>query len=173
MAFDAGLARQFNIGQDADADQRKIGGDFLAVIEKGRGDSVIIAFERRQSRTRANIDALGFVHGFVKLTNDRAGDARKDAFGHFKDGDLKSHLSRNSRRFKANITGADNYDLPAPDHLRPDALYVSQRAQIMNPLQVTAGDRTFSGARAGRNDELVVFGGAAVFEAHAPRLPID
>ena len=109
-------------------------------------------------------DALAGVFGGVEFAQDRAGDARKDARRHFENGHLKTHVTGDSSRFKADIAGANDDDAASSDHLGLRRSTSASERRSCTPPRSAPAQRQRPRARSGRQDQGVIGQVTAVAE---------
>ena len=108
LAFEAGLLRQFRVGQDADADQYQVGWKLAAVARVHGSDFALLAEQSADAGAQLDLDAVSDVQVAKEVRHHGRHRARHQARGSFQHDDCFAEFARHRREFEADEAAADH-----------------------------------------------------------------
>ena len=172
VAGDAGVGRELDVRQDADADDHDVR-RVQPVVGAANRAHVVHALERGDLPAQQHLDAMGAVFRRVERAHFRRHDAAHHALRDFEHGDGHPEPGEARRALEADVAGPDDHRAAAGAEVAADRLDVRQRAQRVDAIEVGARDVDPPGAGPGGQQQLAVVKAAAVVELHGARRRVE
>src|SRR5579864_672721 len=171
IAAQSRVARQFDVRDDADADQRDAGRVRFAAGADRR--ELALAFEGLDAGVEQNFHAGGAMDLGIEIGNRNRNRARHETIECLEHGDLDAALGGDRCDFQTDITAANDGELLALSNQVAERIDVGDAAQILNAGKFGTGTFDPAHARTGGEQQLVVGERAPVRENHLVRIAVD
>ena len=166
VAGKSGPARQCIVRGGADADQRDIARDAVAIGKTHRRDLAADASERFDRGVHYDVDTRSRMTTLEEVGQGDGGNARQDARLPLDHRDVGAEYARGCGDLQANIAGADDRNAHALAQQWPEAIGIAKRAQSNNAGEVVAWHVKWPRVAAGCEDQMVVGGMLAGRQLH-------
>ena len=170
--LEARLLRQLGVGDDADADDDRVGVERPAVGTHHAAHPAI-ALEPFDADAGQHLDAVGAMHIGEEAADLGIGDAAEQHVLQFDDGDLAPPGAGGRRHLEPDEAAADDDDGGVRGQRLADRQRIVDAAEIMDPVEFGAGQRQPSHPPARGQQKLVIVKGLAIAEPEAVRLRLD
>jgi hypothetical protein len=152
--IDPGVARQSVARRDADRDDGEV------AIDRAPADGAYAlqhaaALERIHALAEQQLDAVLRVHVAIEAPDLRPEDSLVRQVHRVDDGHLKTELAGGGRKLAADPAGAHHHDVAAPIQEGAQGVAVSQRSQVVDPIEVRTRDRDSPRLGAGAQEQPV------------------